>query len=122
MIGAIVIGALAYMTLKKLSADPAYMKNDRGRPTYANSTDNYGGTLFYEEGPIGCGYSRNRRGESEIEANPSPVRVYPVQGGRFVNPGLLAPLKHSRLQGGRFVNPGVGIDYDNAYHFGGRLV
>ena len=56
-----------------------------------------------------------------------------ISAGRFVNPGYPGYLyrnRTARLQGGKFVNPRVlppvrtaqiQIDYDNAYHFGAKV-
>lgn len=52
-----------------------------------------------------------------------------ISGGKFINPGLLPPVRTVRLQGGRFVPASegllppvreyeIGMDWENAYHFG----
>jgi hypothetical protein len=56
-----------------------------------------------------------------------------ISAGRFINPGVLPPIRSARLQGGRFVQPAadrllphtrqeeIEVDYDQAYHFGGQV-
>ena len=86
--------------------DPDYRKGMEEVPIYTNSSDDYGGTLFTTEGPIGSpikpridrGGSGARRKMPRVAADQGYYN-YPVPtGGTFVNPRVLPPLREARLQ------------------------
>lgn len=94
--------------------DPDYMRNNPEYPETYYSTDDDGGTVFYEldmNRPISRGgparpVGPNRRSEERI--SDQGYANYPVPtGGTFVNPGVLPPVKTAQIQAGRFIHPEI---------------